>query len=362
VFVGAGALAREEDASEILIAVAGPMSGQYAAFGRAMQAGAQSAVDDINAAGGIGKGKLKLLIEDDACDRAKAVAVAERLVLAKAALVVGHHCDSASIAAAPIYAAASIIQISPGTTEASFTDKRAGPTIFRLAYRNDDEGSVSGTYLAERFAGKRVAILHDRTVVGIQLAAQTKKAMNAAGLKEVLNSGFVAGERDYTQLARDLKAYRIDAAYLGAYPSEVDLIYSALRSEGLTTTVVGSNLLSGAFMKTPVSPLQDGVLLTTIAGLPPQTGTLKSGMGRTTGDTLALIKVTTHAAFEIWAQATQTTTLSGGTGATGNLAVKIQQERFQTSLGSVSFNKKGDAMVPFFRMYSWRGGQLVPAP
>ncbi len=358
----AAAWAREEDASEILVAVAGPMSGQYAQFGKNMLAGAQLAVDNINATGRIGKRKLKLLIENDACDRVQATRIAEQLVKQNVALVVGHHCDSASIAAAPVYAAASIVQISPSTTEASFTDKRAGPTTFRLAYRNEDEGVVSGTYLAERFAGKRVAILHDRTVVGIQLSAQTKKAMNAAGLVETLYSGFIAGERDYSQLARDLKAYRIDAVYLGAYPSEVDLIYSALRSEGLTMTVVGSNLLSGAFMKTPVSPLQDGVLLTTIAGSPLQSGAMTSGMGRATGDTLALIKVTTYAAFEIWAQAMQSTTVSAGTRVTGELAVKIQQGRFQTALGSVSFNKKGDAMVPFFTMLVSKGGQPIPAP
>ena len=54
--------------AEVLIAVAGPMTGQYASFGEQFKRGAEMAVADINAAGGVNGEKLKLTIGDDACD------------------------------------------------------------------------------------------------------------------------------------------------------------------------------------------------------------------------------------------------------------------------------------------------------
>jgi branched-chain amino acid transport system substrate-binding protein len=311
------------------------MTGQYAAFGQSMRAGAGEAVAFLNRSQGLRGQHIQLLVEDDGCDRAQAVALAERLVAKRIALVVGHHCASASIAAAPLYAAAGIVMISPGTTDPMLTDKRAGPSIFRLAWRDDAEGpSVSGAYLAHQFAGKRVAILHDRTQVGIKLAAATKKAMNAAGLAEVLYSGFIAGERDYSRLARDLRTQQIDAVYLGAYPREAHLIYAGLRANGQTTTVLGSHLLAHAPIGEKISSQIDGMLVTAV---------------RNASD----ISTNSRAAIEVWWQAVR-----------GEQAAvpAIQKGKFETSLGEVTFDKNGDAKVPYFKIHMWKGGELVPAP
>jgi branched-chain amino acid transport system substrate-binding protein len=358
-FAGMGAGAREEAPSDILVAVAGPMTGQYAAFGQAMRAGAELAVRDLNTASGIGERKLQLVIEDDACDRTQAKTVAERLVKQHVALVIGHHCASASIAAAPLYAAAGIIQISPGTTDPTFTDKRAGATIFRLAARDDRQGVVSGAYLARNFAGKRVAILHDRTNVGLRLAAETKKAMNASGLTEALYSGFIAGERDYTQLARDLKTYRIDAVYLGAYPSESDLICAALRAEGLAIPIIASKLLGGPPYELPQPDGLDGIMLTSL----PNPATLPGGRKLNTAtpnDPNIMLQANAYAAIEIWVQAAVTAARTQGGKVT--IAHALQKGSFTTILGELGFDKKGDATAPFFKMHIWKGGRLVPTP
>ena len=65
--------------ADIVIATAGPMTGQYASFGQQMRAGADMAVKDLNAAGGVLGEKLRLEIGDDACDPKQAVAVANDL-------------------------------------------------------------------------------------------------------------------------------------------------------------------------------------------------------------------------------------------------------------------------------------------
>ena len=89
-------------AQDIVIATAGPMSGQYASFGEQMRRGAQMAVADINARGGVMGRKLRLEIGDDACDPKQAVAVANQLASRKVSFVAGHFCSGSSIPASEV--------------------------------------------------------------------------------------------------------------------------------------------------------------------------------------------------------------------------------------------------------------------
>src|SRR5262249_8574751 len=78
-------------AESLTVAVAGPMTGNEATFGRQMQNGADLAVKDINAAGGVLGKTLTLETGDDACDPKQARAVAEKLVGLKVPVVFGHY-------------------------------------------------------------------------------------------------------------------------------------------------------------------------------------------------------------------------------------------------------------------------------
>ena len=86
-------------AQDITIAVAGPMTGGESAFGRQMKNGAEQAIADLNAAGGVLGKKLALEIGDDACDPKQARSVAEKIASAKIPFVAGHFCSSSSIPA-----------------------------------------------------------------------------------------------------------------------------------------------------------------------------------------------------------------------------------------------------------------------
>src|SRR5262245_50801071 len=79
--------------ADITIATAGPMTGQYASFGQQMRAGAEMAVKDINAAGGVLGQQLMLEIGDDACDPKQAVAVANQMVNKGVVFMAGHFCS-----------------------------------------------------------------------------------------------------------------------------------------------------------------------------------------------------------------------------------------------------------------------------
>ena len=127
-----GLFAAAPAAADISIAVAGPMTGQYASFGEQMKAGAEQAVADINATGGVNGEMLKLVVGDDACDPKQAVAVANQFAGSGVKFVAGHFCSGSSIPASAVYADEGIIEISPASTNPTYTDERPGPGIFRV--------------------------------------------------------------------------------------------------------------------------------------------------------------------------------------------------------------------------------------
>src|SRR6266480_4075366 len=185
------------NAQNIPIAVVGPITGSNAALGEQMKRGAEMAVADINAKGGVLGRKLDLIIADDACDPKQAVAAANDVVGKKVVFVDGHYCSSASIPASAVYNEAGVLQMTPASTNPALTDdaaKKGWSNVFRACGRDDAQGGVAGKYLADHFKGKRVAIVHDKTAYGKGIADETKKAMNAAALTEAMYEAITAGD------------------------------------------------------------------------------------------------------------------------------------------------------------------------
>ena len=169
-------------AQDITIGVAGPMTGQYASFGTQLKNGAEAAVADINAAGGVLGKKLKLEVGDDACDPKQARAVGEKFASQKLPFVAGHYCSSSSIPASDAYAEGGVLQITPASTNPVFTERKLWNT-FRVCGRDDQQGTVAGNYIAKHYKGKNIAILQDKSTYGKGLADEMKKALNKAGVQ-----------------------------------------------------------------------------------------------------------------------------------------------------------------------------------
>src|SRR5436305_11881859 len=190
--------------AQVRIAVVGPLTGQYAAFGQQMKEGAEQAVADLNKAGGVLGQQIVLEEGDDACDPRQAVSVANQMASKGVKLVAGHFCSGSSIPASKVYAEEGVLQISPASTNPKFTDEGSWNT-FRVCGRDDQQGQVAGKYLADHFKDEKIAILNDNSAYGKGLADETKKALNAAGVKEVMDAAYTPGERDYSALVRRLE-------------------------------------------------------------------------------------------------------------------------------------------------------------
>ncbi len=353
-----GLLAAGLARADTIIGVAGPMSGSFAVFGEQMRDGAAQAIADINAAGGVNGAQLAVQAMDDKCDPKTADAVANQLAGKGAAMVVGHLCLGASLAAASVYVANRIVEISPATTWPDYTDKRPGPGIYRVCGRDDQQGVVAGEAIAERFPDKAVAVFDDRSPYGKALADATRRAMNAAGKREAFTAEYDLGQRDFTALVERLQAANIGVVYIGGYPTEAGLIARQIRALGLDTVIVGPDALVTDEYRDVAGDAAEGTLVTFARDARHNPGAADVVAAfRAKGVEPEGYVLPSYAAVQVWAEAA-TTAASNGYDA----VVKAMDSRqFPTVLGDLSFDAKGDMSLPGFVLYEWRGGRLGAA-
>src|SRR5690242_10212762 len=337
----------------IPIAVVGPVTGQYASFGAQMTNGGQMAVDDINAAGGVLGKKLDLDIGDDACDPKQAVAVANQMTGNNVALVAGHYCSGSSIPASKVYAEANIVQISPASTNPAFTDNRAGPNIYRVCGRDDQQGGVAGKYIASHFSDKKVAFVHDKTAYGKGLADETKKAMNEAGKKEVMCEAITAGEKDYSALVSKLKQANVDLVYFGGYHTEAGLIIRQMRDQGMHTILMGGDALITQEFWSITGPAGEGTLMT-FSPDPRKNPAAAEVVKRfkEKGIEPEGYVLYTYAAVQTWKQATE----KAKSTESADVVKAMNDTEFDTVIGKFKFNEKGDPNLPPYAVYRWSNG------
>ncbi|WP_163265367.1 branched-chain amino acid ABC transporter substrate-binding protein [Chelativorans alearense] len=340
--------------AEIVIATAGPMTGQYASFGAQMKAGAEQAVADINAAGGVNGEMLRLEVGDDACDPKQAVAVANQFAGSGVTFVAGHFCSGSSIPASNVYADEGILQISPASTNPAFTDERPGPGVYRVCGRDDQQGAVAGQFLVENFPDKKVAFVHDKTAYGKGLADATMAAYEAAGGSPALYEAYTAGEKDYTALVSKLKQEGIGVLYVGGYHTEAGLMARQMREQGMDTILVSGDALVTDEYWAITGEAGEGTLMT-FSPDPRKNEVAKPVVDAllAAGKTAEGYALYTYAAIQAWAQAVETA------GSTDYDAVveALDAGKFETVLGELEFDDKGDVTLPGYVFYEWKDGE-----
>ena len=296
---------------------------------------------------GISK-KLHLLIGDDACYPEQAVAVANQMTGSNVVLVAGHYCSGSSIAASKVYAKSNMVQISPASTNPTLTDDRAGPNIYRVCGRDDQQGGVVGKYLAKNFADKNIAILHDRNAYGKGLAEETKKTLNAAGKQEVMYGTYAAGESDYSALVSKLRQADVDVLFVGGYHTEAALIVRQIRAQGMGTLLMGGDTLVAQDYWSIAGPAGEGTLMTFLPDPrknPAATEVVKRF--RDKGIEPEGFVLYTYAVLQAWTQAAQT----AGTTDMGSVVKALNENEFDTVIGKFRFNEKGDPNLPPYAVY-----------
>ena len=342
--------------ADIVVGVAGPVTGQYASFYEQMKRGAEAAAKTINDAGGINGEKIVLQPEDDACDPKQAVAVANKLAAQGVAAVIGHLCTSSSIPASEVYAESGIPIISAASTGPLFTD-RGLANVFRTCGRDDQQATVAADAIIARKLGTKIAIIHDKSTYGQGLAEGVKKNLNDKGVKETVLDTVTQGDKDFSTLISKLKQANVDLVFFGGYFAEGGLFVRQAREQGLTATFMGGDGIASTEFASIAGPAADGFLMTFYPdprSNPKADAIVKSfrdGGYEPEGYTLY-----TYAAVQVYAQAAK----AAGSTEGPKVSEALHSGKFESVLGDIAFDKKGDPNTEPFILYTWKGGKYTP--
>jgi branched-chain amino acid transport system substrate-binding protein len=338
-------------AAQVKLGLGAPITGPNATFGSQYRNGVELAVEDINASGGLLGQKVTVVIGDDVSDPKQGVSVANKFIAEGVKFVVGHFNSGVTIPASEAYNEGGVLMITPSATNPKITERGLW-NVFRACGRDDQQGSIAGAFLVERFKGKRIAIGHDKTPAAQGLASETKKALNAAGVKEVLLEAVNPGEKDYTALVSKLKSANVDLFYWGGLHTEGGLIVRQMRDQALNTVLMAGDGIATEEYAAIGGPGVEGTLMTFFPN-PENRPEAKEVLNkfRAKGIDPAGYTLYAYAATQILKQAVDKA---------GSLEPKKVAETmhsgmpFKTVLGDISFDSKGDIKQPGFVPYVWR--------
>ena len=247
--------------AQVRLGVGGPLTGSDAAFGAQLRQGVEQAVADINAKGGILGQQIQLYRGDDGGNPREGVSVANKFVADGVKFVVGHFNSGVTIPASDVYQENGILMITPAATNPQVTERNLW-NVFRVCGRDDQQGSLAGSIISQRFKGKRIAVVHDKTTYGQGLADETRRAMAKGGLKSVLYEGVNKDDRDFTALISKIRQARADLVFWGGLHSAGGLIVRQMRAQGVKAPLMGGDGITDDEFAAIAGPGAEGTLMT----------------------------------------------------------------------------------------------------
>jgi branched-chain amino acid transport system substrate-binding protein len=331
--------------------VAGPLTGPNAAFGAQIKNGVQQAVEDVNAAGGILGRKVVLSYGDDVSDPKQGVSVANKFVGEGVQFVIGHFNSGVTIPASEVYQDKGILEITPSSTNPKVTERDMW-NVFRTCGRDDQQGTFAGSYILALFRGRKIAIVHDKTVYGQTLAEDTRRAIQKGGMREVLFEGVNIGQKDFSALVAKIKAAGIDLVYWGGLHTEGGLIIRQMRDQGIKAVFMAADGITSDEFASIGGPGVEGTLMT------------YSPDPRTRPEARAIVEkfrakkfepeaytLYSYAAVQVIKQAVE----QAGSLEPRKVAEIIKSgKRFRTVIGEFAYDWKGDVTRPDYVMYVWK--------
>jgi branched-chain amino acid transport system substrate-binding protein len=341
---------------EIIIGAAGPFSGAQAPYGAQIQRAVEYAVAAANRRGGLFGQPLQVRLLDDAASADQARACAQQLIETGADAVIGHYLSDCSLAAQPIYAEAGVLQIAPSTTTPAFTDlasRNGWATVFRTCGRDDIQGAVAASYIAQEWQGARIAILHNGLPYGLGLASVVRSNLRARDITETLYRALGSSPSECLAIAEQLVSDGVDFVYVGGYYTNVGPFLREVRAAGFQGVVMSGGANANRGLYALAGEASDGLLMTCRpdARIAPAAReaveALRSGGFEPEGYTLSAV-----AAVEIWVSAAS----AAGTTNAASVAEAMREMTFETSYGTISFNLHGDVDDPLYAIHRWQGG------
>jgi branched-chain amino acid transport system substrate-binding protein len=247
----------------------GPLTGPIAHLGKDNENGARLAIDDLNERKvkiGGQEIKFELLPEDDASDPKQGTAVAQKLVDAKVAGVIGHLNSGTTIPASKIYHDAGIAQISPSATNPKYT-LQGFNTTFRVVAHDGQLGGTLGRYAVAQLKGRSIAIIDDRTAYGQGVADEFEKAVKAAGGK--LSGREFTNDKatDFNAILTKLKGGKPDVVFFGGMDAVAGPMLRQMKQLGIKAKFMGGDgICTAELAKLAGQSMADGQVVCAEAG------------------------------------------------------------------------------------------------
>jgi branched-chain amino acid transport system substrate-binding protein len=339
--------------AQIKMGVAGPITGPNAAFGAQLVNGTQQAVDDINKAGGILGQQITLEQGDDVSDPKQGVSVANKFVGDGVKFVVGHFNSGVTIPASDVYSENGILFITPSATNPKVTDRMLWDA-FRTCGRDDQQGMVWAELARDKLKGKKIAVVHDKTTYGKGLADAALDNMHKMGVKEVLYEGVNTGEKDYSAIVSKIKESGADYLMWGGLHTEGGLIVRQMRDQGMSTVMISGDGITDTEFAAIGGPGVEGTLMT-FGPEPRLNPNAKDAVAafRAKGFDPQGYTLYSYAAVQIIKQAAEK---ANSLDPKKVAEVMHSGMTFNTVIGPIAYDKKGDRTTVDYVWYVWKKG------
>ncbi|MBO0902361.1 branched-chain amino acid ABC transporter substrate-binding protein [Jiella sonneratiae] len=346
--------ASAQEAATPLVGVAAPLADSQAILGRQLTAGVAAAVASH------GGGTARTVVADTSCSAEGGAAAAKNFVAEKADVVVGFLCIEAIEAALPILKKAGIPTLDVGVRANRLTDDkpRSGNLLWRIAPRSDAEAIAVSRYVAARWADQPFGLVDDGSIAARSLSDSVRRRLADQGLKPQTLDNFRPAEEKQFGLARRMERSGVTRFFIAGDRPDVAIIARDAKELGLDLSIVGSEALFDE--ASTDTPLPAGIV-----AIGPQTRfpelEPKDEAEGTRDETGRLPPQgyfgPAYVATEIAIEAVRRSREDGGDG--GGIDKALAGGPFETSLGKVTFDKKGDGSLDLFRVFEWRGDEFA---
>ena len=340
----------------IKIGVAGAHSGDLAPYGLPTVSAVKFVAGQYNDQGGILGRQIELVIEDDVCKPEVASNTASKILSDGVVAVIGHICSGATKSALSVYKETGVPVISPAATKPSLTENLEYPNFLRTIAPDGAQAETLVNFIIKNL-GNKVAVMHDKQDYGKGLADFSVNRIEELGAEVVFYEGITAGDQDYSSVLRKLAATDADLLLYGGYHSEAARLVQQMKQIGLDIPFISGDGIKGvAFLELARENAE---------------GVYASGPIDTSSSPLAIEAIKMHeekygeapGSFYLNAYAASIA-LFEAIGKAGNIEGEaiiraLKSNKFDTPIGMIGFDERGDVTGTGFSVYKVQNGQYV---
>ncbi len=338
-----------------------PLTGFAAADGQSALNGAELAVTQANAAGGIGGEMVELVVYDDQASPKESVPIAQKLIEKDGVTIaVSGSYSGSTRAAAGIFQEAGVPYISAYAIHPDIT--RAGDYVFRTSFVGEVQGRAGAKLIGESLGKKRVSLITLQNDFGQSLAAGFKEAAADFGVDIISEYEYSIKDRQFGPIVSKIKDDNPDAIYASGYFFTAGPLVSQLRAAGIDVPVIGQEGYDSQKFIDIAGPAAEGTIITTSLdrdSSSDETMAFIAAYEEATGQKVDMVAASAHTAVKVAIAAMQ------AAGTTDKAAIRdaIAATQLTASTGNISFNGLGevqkDVQVQIVKDGNWRFHSVI---